>query len=206
MSEPNSTSGKPPEDKTSRACCCATAGGPKDGCRRGFLGTMIALGAGAVALLVPALAGLVAFLNPLRQKSEAGKPVKLTSLAVLPEDGTPQMFPVMTDKTDAWTRASNQVVGSVFLKRTGRPDQPVAAFQVVCPHAGCTIRYEKGDDGGQFFCPCHEAYFDAAGQRIGDSRSPRDMDTLEVEVKPGGDVWVTFVNYRVGTSDKVPEA
>ncbi len=207
MSQPNPPDDKPLEEPSQPASCCPIANGDtEDGCRRGFLGMLIALGAGISALLVPAVSGLVSFLNPLRQRSEAGKLVKLTTLEALPEDGTPQMFPVVTDKTDAWTRASNQVIGSVFLKRTGEKNQPVAAFQVVCPHAGCTIRYAKSDQGEEFFCPCHEAHFDLAGKRIGESRSPRDMDTLDVEVKPNGDVLVKFVNYRVGTSEKIPEA
>jgi Rieske Fe-S protein len=205
MSETNPPAEKPADDQPKGACCCAAGGASSDDGRRGFLGAIVALGAGVAALFVPAVSGLIAFLNPLRQKGEAGKPVRLTSLEALPADGTPQLFPVVTDKTDAWTKASNQVVGSVFLKRTEDEKQPVVAYQVVCPHAGCTIVFEKNDEGGRFTCPCHEAYFDLDGGRIGESRSPRDMDTLDVEVKDGS-VLVNFVNYRVGTSEKIPEA
>jgi len=110
------------------------------------------------------------------------------------------------DKTDAWTRATNQTVGSVYLRRTGDKQKPVVALQVVCPHAGCTIRYEKTGEGGRFVCPCHEARFDLAGERLDESsRSPRPMDELDVKID-GGQVLVEFVNFRTGTSEKVPEA
>jgi len=175
--------------------------------RRGFIASVVALGSAAVALLVPAVTALAAFFNPVRQEGGGGRLVKVTGLAALPEDGTPQMFPVVTDKTDAWTRATNQTVGSVFLRRTGEADKPVVAFQVICPHAGCTIRYEKTEEGGRFVCPCHEAEFDLSGERIGESsRSPRAMDELRVEIGDENDVSVEFVNFRTGISEKVPEA
>ena len=50
-------------------CCQKPASGEN---RRGFLGQAAAVFCGGVALLVPAAAGLVAFLNPLRQKARAG--------------------------------------------------------------------------------------------------------------------------------------
>jgi Rieske Fe-S protein len=174
--------------------------------RRGFIAAAVALGSAAVALLVPAVTAVVAFFHPLRQKGGGEKLVKVADLTALPEDGTPQMFPVVTDETDAWTRATDQTVGSVYLRRTGDEKKPVVAFQVVCPHAGCTIRYEKTDAGGQFLCPCHEARFDLAGKQLEESsRSPRPMDELEVEINDNA-VSVKFVNFRTGIPEKVPEA
>ena len=191
-----------PPDRTPTAGSEAPSG--ED--RRGFIASAVAIGGAAVALLVPAATAVVAFFHPVRQKGGGRKLVKVADLTALPEDGTPQMFPVMTDKTDAWTRAKDQTVGSVYLRRTGDKQKPVVAFQVVCPHAGCTIRYEKTDEGGRFVCPCHEARFDLAGERLDESsRSPRPMDELKVEISDN-EVSVEFVNFRTGTSEKVPEA
>jgi len=76
---------------------------------------------------------------------------------------------------------------------------------VICPHAGCFITYNPGENS--FFCPCHTAHFDLAGKRLDEkSPSPRDLDTLEVEVRPGGEVWVKFENYQTGTPNKVVQA
>ncbi len=173
--------------------------------RRGFVAKLITLVLGAVALLVPAAVGIVAFLNPLRQKGRASRFIKLTSLATLPEDGTPRKFPVIADRTDAWNRFPNEPIGAVFLRRVGK--DKVRALHVVCPHAGCSIVYDGSSGGGKFFCPCHAASFGLAGERLDKtSPSPRDMDTLEVEIRNGAEVWVKFRDFQTGTSKKVAQA
>jgi len=174
--------------------------------RRGFLGKAAALFLTAAALAVPAVTALLAYLNPVRQRSAGGKFYRMTTLAVLPEDGTPRRFPVIADRVDAWNRYPQEAIGSVFIRRTDDEKQPVEAFQVVCPHAGCTITFESTDEGGRFVCPCHEAYFNIAGERTqSTSPSPRDMDTLEAEVRDGGEVWVKYQNFVTGTSQKTIE-
>jgi len=187
------------------SCCCGSATDADEN-RRGFLAQAIAVVLGAVALLVPAVVGIVAFLNPLRQKGLAGEFMRLTSLDVLPEDGTPRKFPIIADRTDAWNRFPNEPVGAVFLRRTGEKQQPVAALQVVCPHAGCSVQYQASPEGGKFFCPCHAASFDLAGMRLDKtSPSPRDLDTLEVKIE-NSDVLVKFQNFETGTKKKVAKA
>jgi len=192
-------------DKPSSACCCAGKSCVEEN-RRGFLAQAVAVVAGSVALAVPAVVGIVAFLNPLRQKSQSGLLRRLTSLDVLPEDGTPRKFPIIADRTDAWNRFPNEPIGAVYLRRTGA--KSVEAIQTVCPHAGCSVQFSTGskeaDAGGKFFCPCHAASFDLAGKRLDKtSPSPRDLDTLEVEVRDGIDVWVKFQDFQTGTAKKV---
>jgi menaquinol-cytochrome c reductase iron-sulfur subunit len=178
--------------------------------RRGFLTKMTALIAGSVALLTPAAVGIVAFLNPLRQKTRAGGYIRVANMDALPEDGSPQKFPVIADRTDAWNFFPNVPVGAVYLRRAGK--DRVEALQVVCPHAGCSIMVEKKVPGTIikekvpgtfFFCPCHAASFDLAGKRLdADSPSPRDMDSLETEIR-NNEVWVKFQNYRTGAANKM---
>jgi menaquinol-cytochrome c reductase iron-sulfur subunit len=173
--------------------------------RRGFLTKALALALGGLAYAVPALAGVVAFLNPLRQKSEAGAFRRLASLDMLPEDGTPLEVSVVADRTDAWTRFANEPIGAVFLRRTGQ-DQ-IEALSVVCPHQGCSVQYEKED--GKFFCPCHMASFDLEGNRTDKvSPSPRPLDTLDVDQEKlqHGEVWVRYQRFRTGTPEKIVEA
>jgi Rieske Fe-S protein len=170
--------------------------------RRGFLAEAVALALGAVTLIAPAAVGVVAFLNPLRMRSRGGDYMKLTSLEVLPEDGTPRRFPVIADRTDAWNYFPNEAIGAVFLRRTGQNE--VSAFQVVCPHAGCAIQYQESPEGGKFTCPCHTADFDLGGKRLGaTSPSPRDMDSLETKIEENGEVFVKFETFETGTSKKV---
>ena len=178
---------------------------PPTDARRGFLARATTLVLGGAALCVPALTGLVAWLNPLRRKSQAGQSLKLATLAALPEDGTPRKFPVIADRTDAWNRFPNEPIGAVFLRLAG--ENQVEAYQVVCPHAGCSITAEGSGKEAKFFCPCHEAHFDLAGKRLDSpSASPRDMDTLTVEIKNGGEIWVKFENFETGTSQKKAKA
>ncbi len=129
--------------------------------------------------------------------------MRLASLDVLPENGTPQKVLVIADRTDAWNRYPREPIGAVFLRRVGRQ---VTALQVVCPHAGCSINFEPSAGGGKFFCPCHLASFDLAGNRTDStSPSPRNMDTLDVEIRNNSEVWVKFQTFSIGTSRKVAQ-
>jgi menaquinol-cytochrome c reductase iron-sulfur subunit len=171
--------------------------------RRRFVMKALAVGSGGLAYAVPALAGIAAFLNPLKQKGQAGQLLRVASLDTLPQDGTPRKVSIVSDRTDAWNRFPNEPVGAVMLRRAG--DGQVEALNVVCPHAGCSVQYEPGP--GKFFCPCHGATFDLSGKRLDKtSPSPRDLDTLEVEIRNGTEVWVHFQDFRPGIAEKVPEA
>lgn len=189
-SNPSEPGGSPP---------CAAASDP----RRRFVMKALAAGSGGLAYALPALAGIVAFLDPLKQKSQAGQFLRVASLDTLPADGTPQKVSIVSDRTDAWNRFPNEPVGAVMLRRTG--DGQVEALNVVCPHAGCSVQYESAE--GKLFCPCHGASFDLSGKRLdATSPSPRDLDRLEVEIRSGTEVWVHFQNFRTGIAEKVPEA
>ena len=186
------------------SCCCGSATDADEN-RRGFLAQAIAVVLGAVALLVPAVVGIVAFLNPLRQKGLAGEFMRLTSLDVLPEDGTPRKFPIIADRTDAWNRFPNEPIGAVFLRRTGANE--VQAFNVICPHEGCAVQFQASPEGGKFFCPCHAANFSLDGTVLDTPPiSPRRLDELAAEIRNGTEVWVKFQNFKWGTSEKEAKA
>lgn len=52
-----------------------------------------------------------------------------------------------------------------------RSDAGVRARVLTCTHQGCTVRWEEDD--GVYFCPCHDARFDAAGRPLyGPPRTP----------------------------------
>jgi menaquinol-cytochrome c reductase iron-sulfur subunit len=192
----------PNKNMAANSCCCAKRDEPGDANRRGFLAQALAVLCGGFALLIPAAAGALAFLNPLRQKSTSGQFMRLAALDVLPSDGTPQKVPVVADRIDGWNRYPLEPIGAVFLShKNGK----VSALQVVCPHAGCSINYESAS-GGKFFCPCHAASFDLAGKRTdATSPSPRDMDSLEVEIRNKNEVWVKFQTFALGKSAKVAQ-
>lgn len=170
--------------------------------RRGFLAGAAAGVVGGCCVLIPAAAGLVAWLDPLSRSAEGGDAVRVGTLDVLPADGTPRRVTVVTGRTDGWTRENAVPVGAIYLRRLG--DGQVQALHSVCPHAGCFVDYHAAR--GMFFCPCHNSTFAVDGS-INDagSPSPRGMDTLEVEVK-AGEIWVRFRSFRTGIKEKVPVA
>jgi menaquinol-cytochrome c reductase iron-sulfur subunit len=168
--------------------------------RRGFLAKLLAIGLGTVALAVPALTALAAFLNPWRERGESGKMVRVASLAALPLGGPPQRCPVIADRADAWNGFPSEAIGAIFLCRVG--DQQVAAFQSVCPHNGGCVSFDPAKKS--FYCPSHGATFDADGRRLSEkSVSPRDLDSLEVEIRNGTEVWVKFEKFQDGIAQKV---
>jgi Rieske Fe-S protein len=191
--------------KSTSSCCCHRDETPSGGeTRRGFCGQAAAVVFGAVGLLIPVATGVAAFLNPLRQKSQGGQFLRLASLDVLPADGTPRKVPVIADRTDAWNRFPAEPIGAVFLRREG---ERVEALQVLCPHANCSINFESSPKGGKFFCPCHAATFDLSGKRTdATSPSPRNMDTLAVEIRNKNEVWVKFENFRMGIAAKIVQS
>lgn len=175
---------------------------PPDAERRQFLKCALCVAAGGAAVVPPLAAGVAVVLDPLRRGAAAGAAaVRVATLEALPADGIPRKFPVIAGRRDAWTGQPAAPVGAVYLRRTG--EREITAFNVVCPHAGCFVDWQP--EPKRFFCPCHNSSFTVEGA-IGEptSPSPRPMDTLEVEVREGGEVWVKFQNFRRGVHEKIP--
>jgi menaquinol-cytochrome c reductase iron-sulfur subunit len=178
--------------------------------RRSFLAAAAAILTGAVAVLTPIAVGIASFLTPLFRRGSSSK-VRVALLDQVPDDGRPRYFPVIADREDAWTRYPAQRVGAVYLVRKPGEEKPTA-FTAKCPHAGCFIGYTPGED--LFKCPCHTSSFKLDGTRArGDAEvSPRDMDTLPVEIKTVktadgqelAEVWVEFIDYQTGHKERVP--
>jgi Rieske Fe-S protein len=181
--------------------------------RRGFLAQAATLVIGGIASLFPLTLGLFAFFDPLR-KRRGGAPqtrgnaasaadnegyFAVTRADALPADGAPQFFQIIADRRDAWTFLPNQPIGAVYLRRNG---DDIIAFNVQCPHAGCSVDYDPV--GREFNCPCHKSAFTLEGQRSGASPSARDLDQLDVRVDDG-QVLVKYENFRTGTAQKIAE-
>ncbi len=168
--------------------------------RRDFLVGASAVAAGTLAMLAPIGAAVVSLLDPLRREKVSSEMVLVALTSAIPEDGSPRKFTVTADRTDAWAAHDDSPVGAVYLRRSG---DEVRALNVVCPHAGCFVGVAK--DNSRFSCPCHLSSFDLDGA-VDDptSPSPRDMDTLDVEVRNGDEVWVRFQNFLPGRAEKTP--
>lgn len=166
--------------------------------RRDFLKKSCAVCLGGAVGIVPAVAGIAVYLDPLQRKADGGLLVRVTSLESLPEDGTPMLFPVIATRTDAWNR-SVAPVGAVYVRHGG--DKQVQVFNVTCPHAGCAVEFQPEKSG--YFCPCHNSLFTPDGKRSQDSPAARDLDSLKYEIRKGGEIWVEFQNFETGKAHKI---
>jgi Rieske Fe-S protein len=153
--------------------------------------------------LIPAGTGTVVMLAPLKEAAVGPVTARLTTLDALPVGGAPQLFQVIAERKDAWTRHAASGLGAVFLQRTG--ERELRAFNASCPHLGCAVEFRGGIQS--FYCPCHNSTFAVDGA-INDPASPalRPLDALDVEIRDGGEVWVRFQNFRAGTAEKLPAA
>lgn len=169
--------------------------------RRNFVAKAASIVIGGVVAVAAPIAGLFPFLDPLRRKSDSAGMVRVASFTSLPENGEPRKLPVLAELVDAWNRTENVPVGSVYVQRVG--DNKVRVLNSICPHLGCSVGFSGAKNG--FFCPCHNSSFTIDGAiRDPKSPSPRAMDELEAEVRPNGEVWVKFQNFRKGTPEKIP--
>lgn len=169
--------------------------------RRGFLTKAVAVVTGTVAGLVPLVSGMVMLFDPLLRRRRTTDKVFVTSLQALPPDGVPRKFNVVADLVNAWNTSHQVPVGAVYLRRTG--DREISALNVVCPHAGCFV--DLAAESGHFLCPCHNSSFRLDGT-IDDpsSPSPRPLDSLEVEIRNGQEIWIQFRNFQPGHKEKIP--
>ena len=176
---------------------------PASGDRREFLKSAACVALGGACVLVPLAAGVTVLLGPLRTAPpDGGAWVNLTKIEALPIGAAPRLFQVFVERTDAWTRHGRSAVGAVFLERLD--DTTVRAFQAACPHLGCSVEWRK--EKKHFFCPCHNSAFSHDGEISGPSPAARGLDTLAVEIRDEGEVWVKFQTFKAGVKEKLAVA
>jgi menaquinol-cytochrome c reductase iron-sulfur subunit len=180
--------------------------------RRNFIVASLAFVIGGLISIFPFIPGVAVLLDPvLRRKkpgaseAEGGKFVRVATLESIPASGV-QQFPVIADRRDAWSHFPNERIGAVYLRRVG--ENAVEAFNAVCPHLGCIFSFVASRN--EFYCPCHNSAFHIDGSKIeGPGRvnpSPRPLDSLEVQVKENGEVWVKFEDFLTGIEEKIAKS
>jgi cytochrome b6-f complex iron-sulfur subunit len=58
--------------------------------------------------------------------------------------------------------------------------QEIKAFSKICTHLGCEVEWHA--EKKEFYCPCHEGFFDANGKVLA-GPPPRPLDEYKVTVK-----------------------
>ena len=181
--------------------------------RRNFITKFLTVAIGSCLGLVPAFAGLAVFFDPLRSRkkqangSDSGGREGFINVAHLDllEVGTPRRAVVVADRTDAWNFFPDEPVGAVYLYRD--ENDKVKAYNVVCPHAGCSVDYDG--ERKLYQCPCHDSSFNLDGSLAKKSSpSPRGLDQLEVDAGKlaKGEVWVKYEKFLGGTAEKIIES
>ena len=173
--------------------------------RRGFIkGASWAIGA-AIGV-VPMAAGVRMAMDPLSRKAIAvdAEFIRLAEVSDL-EAGVPRKFAIVEDKRDKWSRYKDVPVGAVYLLlekgEDSKSSEPkVIVSNTVCPHLGCFVDYRPEQQ--DYFCPCHDSNFKLDGS-LKKGVSPRGMDTLEVEIRKGHEVWVKFQRFKANTKEKI---
>ena len=189
---------QPTPDESQQNCSKTGASPP----RRDFLYEVGSIVVGAVITLVPLSVGIVTFLNPLwRRRSGDNRLVRVATLNSIAADGIPRRFPIIADRTNAWTFSPQEHIGAVYVRRLPSEDT-VEVFNVICPHAGCSVDYEEDRDA--YLCPCHTSEFSLDGAWVM-GPSPRGLDPMVVDTEKlqAGEIWVIFENYYSGKKDRV---
>jgi len=172
--------------------------------RRPLMIGLLSIVSGAVALLVPLASGLVTFLSPLwRHGSAQAKSIRVTTLDAIPADGLPRRFQVIDSRQDKWNRYPPAPIGAVYLQRFS--DGELKAYSATCPHLGCLVDFKESVH--QFKCPCHNSSWTVEAERIDPEHcpSPRDLDPLPVETRNDSEVWIEFMRFRSGKSERIAE-
>lgn len=157
----------------------------------------MAIGLGGVAIgALLAVPGVAYVIDPLVRRRPRSDQWREIGDAELLRDDRPVSLPIIGERVDAWTRAPEQRLGTVWLRR--HEDGTLTAFTAECPHLGCRIGYD--DESEKFSCPCHDSSFGLDGSVL-DGPSPRDMDRLEARVRDGK-IEVRFRKFRTAVPEQ----
>jgi Rieske Fe-S protein len=172
----------------------------RQGPNRRSLLAAIATGGGALACAALAVPSARFVIAPAHGGAGAARWIRTVRFESL-TDGRLVRVELVSDRRDAWTLEKQVALGAAWLRREG---DRVRAWSVVCPHLGCAIEQQAGEQGGAqrgFTCPCHDSAFDDQGRRL-TGPSPRDLDALDTRVEDGF-VHVEFRRFRQGTPEKI---
>lgn len=115
----------------------------------------------------------------------------LAGKAVLDRTGVEQFTPAKIEGAAALAPGSSlnfrypTEKDTAILIRTA--DGQFFAYGQKCTHLSCPVYFER--EHGRLECPCHEGGFDARTGNVLYGPPPRPLDSIELEVREGGEVW-----------------
>jgi Rieske Fe-S protein len=104
---------------------------------------------------------------------------------------------VSVEQRDGWREIYSQK--SVFVIPWQNSNGKVRVLSAICPHMGCLVHYNEGDN--QFHCPCHGSIFAADGKLL---RGPaqRGLDPLPHKIADGK-LSMLFEYFREGIAKRI---
>jgi Rieske Fe-S protein len=127
------------------------------------------------------------FLRPITANgSSAARWVDIGLVSKLSGD-KPILKRVITEQQSGWAATREEHFVYVL------PGKNNTVLSCVCPHEGCTVSWNDGQNG--FICPCHDSFFAPDGSRVkGPAR--RGLDPLPTREQNGilQVQYVSFVN------------
>jgi Rieske Fe-S protein len=145
--------------------------------RRSFFGALLGIGtAGMGALLaIPILR--YAF-YPLYAKSSQSGWSEAGSADEFANPALPALKTIDFKQRDGW----REVVSSQSVYVTRGKDGQLKVLSAICPHLGCSVSWQHGQE--EFVCPCHGGRFAADGALVS-GPPPRGMDALPHKLEDG---------------------
>ena len=145
--------------------------------RRSFFGVLLGIGtAGMGALLaIPVLR--YAF-YPLYAKSSQSGWSEAGSADEFANPALPALKTIDFKQRDGW----REVVSSQSVYVTRGKDGQLKVLSAICPHLGCSVSWQHGQE--EFVCPCHGGRFAADGALVS-GPPPRGMDALPHKLEDG---------------------
>ena len=155
--------------------------------RRSFFGALLAVGsAGMGALLaVPVLRYV---LYPLYAKATGAEWSEVGDLSEFASAKGPVHKTITFTQRDGWREVVS--AQSVYVSRD--EEGQLAVLSAICPHLGCSVSWQAGND--KFVCPCHGGEFKSDGQHVF-GPPPRALDRLPTQLK-NGKLQVHFEYFR----------
>lgn len=142
--------------------------------RRQMLSRSVAVMGGAIAagVGVPAIFYIA---GPAAEDSGTSEWIRLGSAASV-GPGAPTLMKANVERRSGYLITTEEL--SVFVTTENGTD--FKALSNVCTHLGCRVRWV--DEEGGFFCPCHNAVFNADGT-VASGPPPSPLDEFEVKVE-----------------------
>jgi cytochrome b6-f complex iron-sulfur subunit len=171
--------------------------------RRAFLGRMLGVGAGILALEF--IGGSIAFLWP-QIRSGLGARFALGTLAdiVARQPSFANGWPYAVGPARSFLinvpAAKELALGHQASIPNPAPEQLLALYRK-CPHLGCQVP-GLCDELKRFTCRCHGSTYNILGEKLKEGPAQRGMDRFAVEVSASGVVTIDTSQYTFGSLDR----